>query len=205
MEWDEKVKLAKALNTGNNKEACQIILNNEMDMQAWDMFLTGMDLRQYEDYRPLLPKIRENEKDICQNLGIREVLRMNTLIVELEAENEKQNIDMAGKNFIDGFLESHIDYTLINNEEDNYEAGRRDALFDFGADIFKAGADWRINSVWHDANEMPKKNDSYIAVYNRYGIKTDFWSHYQGWEKYRRLDKVKKWAYLEDLLSTTED
>lgn len=88
MEWETKVKLAKALNTGNNKEACQIILNNEMDMQAWDMFLTGMDLRQYGDYRPLLSKIRENKKDICQNLGIREVLRMNILIVELEAENE---------------------------------------------------------------------------------------------------------------------
>lgn len=88
MEWEQKVKLAEALNTGNNKEACQIILNNEMDMQAWDMFFTGMDLRQYEDYRPLLPKIRENEKDITQNLGIREVLRMNTLIVELVAENE---------------------------------------------------------------------------------------------------------------------
>lgn len=86
MEWEQKVKLAEALNTGNNKEVCYIILNNEMDMQAWDMFLTGMDLRQYEDYRPLLPKIRENE--ITQNLGIREVLRMNTLIVELEAENE---------------------------------------------------------------------------------------------------------------------
>lgn len=66
MEWEQKVKLSKSLNTGNNKEACQIILNNEMDMQAWDMFLTGMDLRQYEDYRPLLPKIRENEKDITQ-------------------------------------------------------------------------------------------------------------------------------------------
>lgn len=45
MEWEEKVKLAKALNTGNNKEACQIILNNEMDMKAWDIFLTGMKLQ----------------------------------------------------------------------------------------------------------------------------------------------------------------
>lgn len=118
---------------------------------------------------------------------------------------KKIDIEKIGGNYIDGFLESHIDYTLINNQEDNYEAGRRDALFDFGSDIFKAGADWRINSVWHDANEIPKKNDSYIAVYNRYGIKTDFWSHYRGWEKYRRVDKVKKWAYLEDLLPTTEE
>lgn len=31
MEWEQKVKLAEALNTGNNKEACQIILNNEMN------------------------------------------------------------------------------------------------------------------------------------------------------------------------------
>lgn len=69
---------------------------------------------------------------------------------------------------------------------------------------FIAGADWRINSVWHDANEIPKKNDSYIVVYNRFGIKTDFWSHYRGWEKYRRVDKVKKWAYIEDLLPTEE-
>lgn len=85
MEWEQKVKLAKALNTGNSKEACQIILNNEMDMQAWDMFLTGMDLRQYEDYRPLLPKIRENEKDITQNLGIIEVLRMNRCVNKLKS------------------------------------------------------------------------------------------------------------------------
>lgn len=118
---------------------------------------------------------------------------------------KKEESEKAAKKHIDNVLESTIDYTVINTEEDNYEAGRRDALFDFGADIFKAGADYRINSVWHDANEMPKKNDSYIAVYNRYGIKTDFWSHYQGWEKYRRVDKVKKWAYLEDLLPTTEE
>lgn len=70
---------------------------------------------------------------------------------------------------------------------------------------FIEGAKWRINSVWHDANEIPKKNDSYIVVYNRFGIKTDFWSHYRGWEKYRRADKVKKWAYIEDLLPTKED
>lgn len=44
MEWEIKVQLAKALNTGNNKEACEIILKNEMDMQAWNMFVCGMDL-----------------------------------------------------------------------------------------------------------------------------------------------------------------
>lgn len=84
MEWEKKVELCEALNNGDNKKACDIVLNNEMDMQAWDMFLTGMDLRQCEDYRPLLPKIRENKKEISQNLGLRECLRMNTLIMELK-------------------------------------------------------------------------------------------------------------------------
>lgn len=56
MEWEQKVKLVKALNAGNNKEACQIILNNDMDMQAWDMFVFGMDLKKYDDYRCLSDK-----------------------------------------------------------------------------------------------------------------------------------------------------
>lgn len=84
MEWETKVELAKALNNGDNKKVCDIVLNNDMDMQAWDMFLTGMDLRNYEEYRPLLDKIQENKSEISQNLKLREVLRMNTLLVKLE-------------------------------------------------------------------------------------------------------------------------
>lgn len=87
MEWEEKVKLAEALNTGNNKEACQIILNNEMDMQAWDMFLTGMDLRQSDDYRPIIKKLLNSKKTICDNLGLREIIRMNALIKNLNVIN----------------------------------------------------------------------------------------------------------------------
>lgn len=87
MEWEEKVKLAEALNTGNNKEACQIILNNEMDMQAWDMFLTGMDLRQSDDYRPIIEKLLNSKKTICDNLGLREIIRMNALIKNLNVIN----------------------------------------------------------------------------------------------------------------------
>lgn len=86
MEWEEKVKLAKALNTGNNKEACQIILNNEKDMQAWDIFLTGMELRQSEDYRSIVDKLVNDSKSIYENLGFREFLRMNLLLVYLNVD-----------------------------------------------------------------------------------------------------------------------
>lgn len=84
MECETKVELAKALNNGDNKKACDIVLNNDMDMQAWDMFLTGMDLRNYEEYRPLLGKIKENKSEIVNNLKLREVARMKLLIIRLE-------------------------------------------------------------------------------------------------------------------------
>lgn len=84
MEWETKIELAEALNDGDNKKVCDIILNNDMDMQVWDMFLTGMDLRNYEDYRPLLGKIRENKYEIVKNLKLREVTRMKLLIIRLE-------------------------------------------------------------------------------------------------------------------------
>lgn len=84
MEWETKVELAKALNNGDNKKVCDIVMNNDMDMQAWDMFLTGMDLRNYEEYRPLIGKIQENKSEISQHLKLIEVLRMNTLLLKLE-------------------------------------------------------------------------------------------------------------------------
>lgn len=70
---------------------------------------------------------------------------------------------------------------------------------------FENGADWRINSVWHDVSEKPQKNDVLIAVLNKYGIKTDFWCDFCGWDKYVRLDKIEKWAYIEDLIPNTEN
>lgn len=70
---------------------------------------------------------------------------------------------------------------------------------------FENGADWRINSVWHDASEKPKKNDVHIAVLNKYVIKTYFWCDFSGWEKYVRLDNIEKWAYIEDLLPAKEE
>ena len=46
-------------------------------------------------------------------------------------------IEKAAKNYIDDFLNDHIDYDAVNYEEDNYEAGRNNALCEFGVDIFK--------------------------------------------------------------------
>ncbi len=88
MEWEIKVQLVKALNTGNNKEACEIILKNEMDMQAWDMFVWGMDLRKCEDYRCLSDKIISVKHDYIKQAGVAETLRFGMLVLELGLEKE---------------------------------------------------------------------------------------------------------------------
>lgn len=61
---------------------------------------------------------------------------------------KREDIEKAGKIYIENLLDYHIDYTIINNEEDNYEAGRNHALYEFGADIFKAGAEWMEKNLW---------------------------------------------------------
>lgn len=32
---------------------------------------------------------------------------------------------------------------------------------EFAVPLFKAGAEWRINSVWHDAREKPDKGKNF--------------------------------------------
>ena len=62
---------------------------------------------------------------------------------------KQEQIEKAAREFTDNLIaENHFD---VNYEEDNYEAGRNNALCEFGVDIFKDGAAWRINSVWHNS------------------------------------------------------
>ena len=64
---------------------------------------------------------------------------------------------------------------------------------------FIAGAQWRINSVWHDANELPKYN-GYLAALMDNGLMETL--HYAvGIGFYvMQLKGYKLWAYIEDLL-----
>lgn len=109
---------------------------------------------------------------------------------------------------------ARIEREKINNElQEGYKNHKDINLYiafsstvdKYAIPLFIAGADWRINSVWHDVSEKPQKNDVHIAVLNKYGIKTDFWCDFCGWEKYVRLDKIEKWAYIKDLIPNTED
>lgn len=109
---------------------------------------------------------------------------------------KKEQIEKAANAYIDDFLNDHIDYTIINNEEDNYEAGRNHALYEFGADIFKAGVEWCTNSVWHDARKEEPNLWKLLIRKNKYG------DYELGCET--KSDTVS-WAYLDDLLPNKED
>lgn len=64
---------------------------------------------------------------------------------------------------------------------------------------FIAGAQWRINSVWHDTNELPK-HSGYLAALMDNGLMETL--HYTvGIGFYAmQLKGYKLWAYIEDLL-----
>ncbi len=74
-----------------------------------------------------------------------------------------------------------------------------------GIKAFKAGANWRINSVWHDASENPKLNKFFVFENkcNEWG--TDCLYQHQKWNLYVAVNDLIRWAYIEDLLPNTEE
>lgn len=72
-------------------------------------------------------------------------------------------------------------------------------------DGFVDGANWRINSVWHDVSERPNGNEP--TIIERTGNKFSF--HEKGYDgpwKYNvEQFGFKRWAYIKDLIPNIED
>lgn len=75
---------------------------------------------------------------------------------------------------------------------------------------FKDGADWRINSVWHDAKDVPQPFRAFVILHDtendfmmltQHSITCD--SDYN--VIYQENDNMIAWAYIEDLLPNTEE
>lgn len=81
--------------------------------------------------------------------------------------------------------------------ETSYESDIREMEEKF-ADAYIAGADWRINSVWHDAEtEIPRENKAVI------GITGGNYCCYMGLcgETAKEIcPEMAKWAYVSDLM-----
>lgn len=66
------------------------------------------------------------------------------------------------------------------------------------ADAFEHGANWRINSVWHEVSEEPERNRIYLAQLGDSAFDTFYDS--ENWVKFSRGVNMQRWAYVEDLL-----
>lgn len=67
---------------------------------------------------------------------------------------------------------------------------------------FKAGAQWRINSVWHPINEDPGYG-KHILVHFRSGNLTSWFASADILSDFKSFE-VEEWAYLVDLLPTND-
>lgn len=86
-----------------------------------------------------------------------------------------------------------------------------------GADEFKEGfmkgAEWRINSVWHDAEEQPKDwNETCLVELKSGGRSFCLLSNFDHAGGFSCMDGIHnknihviKWAYIKDLLPNMED
>lgn len=64
---------------------------------------------------------------------------------------------------------------------------------------FENGADWRINSVWHDINEMPDLGEAIIV--ELFGKVWDYGTY----DVSDAIHPKAKWAYMNDLIPSKED
>ena len=64
---------------------------------------------------------------------------------------------------------------------------------------FKDGANWRINSVWHDASEIPDIGEAIIV--ELFGKVWDYGTYNVG----DSIHPKAKWAYMNDLIPSKED
>lgn len=70
---------------------------------------------------------------------------------------------------------------------------------------FIKGAEWRINSAWHDASEKPDKGKLLIVKDIDSAYDLVYLTKSKPWEELSEKNHYMRWAYIEDLLPNMED
>lgn len=108
---------------------------------------------------------------------------------------------------------------LIERAANSYAAITRPSFvngeFDRNAivDAFEHAAQWRINSVWHDADERPEiENEPFLVeckswVNDRVGyiVYDDIKDYYRALKNHGNFFTVLRWAYIYKLLPDKKD
>lgn len=70
---------------------------------------------------------------------------------------------------------------------------------------FMEGAEWRINSIWHDTSEKPDKGKLLIVEDIDSAYDLVYLTKSKPWEELSEKNHYMRWAYIEDLLPNMED
>lgn len=91
----------------------------------------------------------------------------------------------------------------MNDETIEKAANEKYADNTFAYKGFITGAQWRINSVWHNASEKPNKNQLVLfecrKTYGK-GYSVNFGENYE-----LMKNVIVRWAYIIDLLSERKE
>lgn len=113
---------------------------------------------------------------------------------------EREDIEKAAKNYSIG--KTHFRRSVLKEvDADDYVLRKSNCREDF-----IAGADWRINSVWHKVEELPKLNTWFLAqigndCFDTFTMRVDT----DRWKRWCKGMNIIRWAYIEDLLPNSED
>lgn len=117
---------------------------------------------------------------------------------------KREDIEKAAKDYSIGKT-SFRRNVLKEVDADNYVLRKGNCSEDF-----IAGAEWRINGVWHDAKDVPQPFRAFVILHDtendfmmltQHSITCD--SDYN--VIYQENDNMIAWAYIEDLIPNTEE
>lgn len=96
------------------------------------------------------------------------------------------------------------DLPIMSYNEDTEVDGQHHFCQEFGAKLFEDGANWAINeflkSLWHDAEEEPKKKRVFLykTIFEGYGINQIIDGN--EWKYIIKYQRATQWLYIDDLL-----
>lgn len=70
---------------------------------------------------------------------------------------------------------------------------------------FYHGSKWRINSVWNDVKEIPKKSFAILAIRKDGSVEKIFFTNTLRWKNLIKRCGFVKWAYMKDLIPDKEE
>lgn len=101
------------------------------------------------------------------------------------------------------------DLPIMSYNEDTEVDGQHHFCQEFGAKLFKDGANWAINeflkSLCHDAEEEPKKKRVFLykTIFEGYGINQIIDGN--EWKYIIKYQRATQWLYIDDLLPKKGD